>query len=268
MVGMKRSPGVSTTHPGQRPVPAAAFDALAADEMPRLILDSADLGEFLEAFATLAARYFAADGTEVGCGVTVVPARRPASTGFSNHRARFLGQLQLTAWGAPGLSGAEFPGANLRAGINTAELGPDSPWPEDAEGARRHGAASVAFVPFDLFPDVGSGLLLHSTRAGHFDGPVLRSMEDFARRAEPSLRLAVRFFGLAGTARDLRAALESRTVIDQALGIIMGQNRCSQHEAFTMLRSASSRRNLKLREVAATIVATVGGSVAETHFSP
>lgn len=268
MVGMKRSPEVSSTGSSQRPAPAVAFDALAADEIPHLILDSADLGEFLEAFATLAARYFAADGTEVGCGMTVVPARRPASTGFSNHRARQLGQLQLTAWGTPGLPGAEFPNANLPAGIHAADLGHGSPWPEYAVAARRHGAAAVAYASFDLFPDVGSGLLLHSTRAGDFDGPVLRSIEDFARRAEPSLRLAVRFYGLADTAHDLRAALGSRTVIDQALGIIMGQNSCSQHEAFTMLRSASSRRNLKLRDLAANIVATVGGSVAETHFSP
>jgi hypothetical protein len=268
MVGMKRSPGVSSTDPGQRPAPAAAFDALTADELPRLILDSADLGEFLEAFAMLAARHFAAAGNEVGCGITIVPGRRPASTGFSDHRARLLGQLQLTAWGTPSLPGAQFPSASLRAGVHAADLGPGFPWSEYADLARRHGAAAVAYASFDLFPDVGSGLLLHSTRAGDFDGPVLRSIGDFARRAEPSLRLAVRFYGLADTAHDLRAALESRTVIDQALGIIMGQNRCSQHEAFTMLRSASSRRNLKLRDLAANIVATVGGSVAETHFSP
>lgn len=268
MVAMNRSPGVSYTDPGQRPAPAVEFDALTAEEMPRLILDSADLGVFLEAFATLAARHFAAAGDEVGCGMTVVPARRPPSTGFSDHRARLLGQLQLTAWGAPGLPGPEFPGASQQAGAHAADLGPNSPWPEYVEAARMRGVASVAFVRFDLFPDVDSGLLLSSTRAGDFQGPVLRTIADFARRTESPLRLAVRYFGLSGTAHDLRAALETRTVIGQALGIIMGQNRCSQHEAFTMLRSASSRRNLKLRDLAASIVATVGGSVAETHFSP
>lgn len=238
MDAMKRSPGVSFTDPGQRPASAAAFDGITAEQMPRLILESADLGEFLEAFATLAAGHFAADGSEVGCGITVVSGRRPATSGFSDDRARLLGQPQLSAWGAP----------------------------EHAQAALMHGAESVAFAPLDLFPDLGSGLLLHSTRAGDFNGPVLHTIEEFARRAEPSLRLAVRFFGLVGTTRDLRAALQSRTVIDQALGIIMGQNRCSQHEAFTILRTASARTNTKLRDLAAQIVGSVGERAPTTHF--
>jgi AmiR/NasT family two-component response regulator len=55
----------------------------------------------------------------------------------------------------------------------------------------------------------------------------------------------------------LKAALESRTTIDLAIGIIMGQNRCSQEAAFKILKNASSTRNAKLRDVAATIVAAV-----------
>jgi AmiR/NasT family two-component response regulator len=59
-------------------------------------------------------------------------------------------------------------------------------------------------------------------------------------------------------ARDnLKAALESRTTIDLAVGIIMGQNRCSQEAAFKILKNASRTRNVKLRDVAATIVAAV-----------
>ena len=52
----------------------------------------------------------------------------------------------------------------------------------------------------------------------------------------------------------LRAALNSRTLIDQTIGIIMGQNRCNADAAFAVLRSASQNRNVKLRDVAAEII--------------
>jgi AmiR/NasT family two-component response regulator len=46
----------------------------------------------------------------------------------------------------------------------------------------------------------------------------------------------------------------------------MGQNRCTQEQAFDILRSASSHRNVKLRDLAAELVATVGQGPAATHF--
>jgi AmiR/NasT family two-component response regulator len=42
----------------------------------------------------------------------------------------------------------------------------------------------------------------------------------------------------------LRSSLSSRTVIDQALGIIMAREHCSQSRAFAILRSASQIRQL------------------------
>ncbi|HEX5288842.1 MAG TPA: ANTAR domain-containing protein [Streptosporangiaceae bacterium] len=64
----------------------------------------------------------------------------------------------------------------------------------------------------------------------------------------------------ADLTEQLRAALASRAVIDQALGVIMGQERCTSARAFEILRSASQNRNIKLREVAASIVTSVSGA--------
>jgi AmiR/NasT family two-component response regulator len=81
-----------------------------------------------------------------------------------------------------------------------------------------------------------------------------------------TLRMAVRLARHRDTEADLQAALESRTTIDLAVGIIMGQNRCTQEKAFDILRTASNHRNLKLRDLAAELVATVGKGPASTHF--
>jgi AmiR/NasT family two-component response regulator len=58
--------------------------------------------------------------------------------------------------------------------------------------------------------------------------------------------------------RHLETALASRTVIDQAIGIIMGQNRCTA-AAFEILRRASHHRNIKLRAITYEILTRIGG---------
>ena len=60
--------------------------------------------------------------------------------------------------------------------------------------------------------------------------------------------------------------MQSRTMIDLSIGIIMAQNRCSQEEAFELLKAASSTRNIKLHSVATSIVDSLGQGPARTHY--
>jgi AmiR/NasT family two-component response regulator len=53
----------------------------------------------------------------------------------------------------------------------------------------------------------------------------------------------------------LLARLESMPVIEQAKGIIMAQSRCGDAQAFDLLRRASQRSNVPVRDLAAQIVA-------------
>jgi uncharacterized protein (DUF3084 family) len=59
----------------------------------------------------------------------------------------------------------------------------------------------------------------------------------------------------SATAR-LQARLETMPVIEQAKGMIMRQNRCTEEQAFDLLRKASQRSNVPVRELAARIVAS------------
>ena len=68
------------------------------------------------------------------------------------------------------------------------------------------------------------------------------------------------------TATPVRPSTCTRTGIDVAVGIIMAQNRCSQSEAFELLKAASSARNIKLHAVAAGVVESLGKGPARTHF--
>jgi ANTAR domain len=52
----------------------------------------------------------------------------------------------------------------------------------------------------------------------------------------------------------LQARLETMPVIEQAKGIIMAQTRCDAARAFDLLRQASQRSNVPVRQLAADIV--------------
>lgn len=54
----------------------------------------------------------------------------------------------------------------------------------------------------------------------------------------------------------LRAALRTREVIGEALGILMERERISADQAFDILRRASQHLNIKLRDIAQDLVDT------------
>jgi hypothetical protein len=53
----------------------------------------------------------------------------------------------------------------------------------------------------------------------------------------------------------LVAQLETMPVIEQAKGVLVAQHGCTPDEAFTLLRAASQRANVPVRDLAARIVA-------------
>jgi AmiR/NasT family two-component response regulator len=54
----------------------------------------------------------------------------------------------------------------------------------------------------------------------------------------------------ASLAANLQRALESRAVIDQAKGILIGQHHISPDEAFELLSRQSQTSNRKIRDIA------------------
>jgi AmiR/NasT family two-component response regulator len=52
----------------------------------------------------------------------------------------------------------------------------------------------------------------------------------------------------------LQSALSTRTVIDQAIGVILGRTGCSAEDAFTQLRAMSQAEHRTLADVAEHII--------------
>ena len=55
-------------------------------------------------------------------------------------------------------------------------------------------------------------------------------------------------------AANLQAALTSRAVIDQAMGIVMSRTGCTAEEAFDRLRARSQAEHIKVSAVAQSVV--------------
>jgi hypothetical protein len=133
--------------------------------------------------------------------------------------------------------------------VTVPDLGGDRRWPQFAMRAVKDtGVRSM--MSFRLFTTerVLGGLNLYSEVPGAFssDSPAAHWGKVYAVHA--SLALAG-----ARAQADLKAALESRETISVAIGLLMARENVSRQEAFDILRRASQRMNIKLRDVAAKV---------------
>lgn len=128
------------------------------------------------------------------------------------------------------------------------------------------GFHSVLGVRLRLDEGATAALAFFAPTAQAFPLQVIAGAHGFADLAARGLRLVLELQSTSIRASDLQSALESRTSIDIACGVIMAQNRCSYHEAIAIIAKASSHRNVKLRKVAESILESLPGGAPRTHF--
>jgi GAF domain-containing protein len=225
------------------------------------VLSSSDVEEFLGEFARTSARSLSEPGDEILCGITLLRHRKAATVASSSPAAQAMDEIQYSYGDGPCMTASREQEA-----VYIDDLERDTRWPQFAKAVREHGFRSILALPFRLEGDTRAALNLYSHRPGRFDSRAIDLARDFVHQTSLALRLAVRFAHSSDTAAHLKATLETRTGIDVAVGIIMAQNRCSQDEAFELLKSASSARNVKLHAVAAGVVESLGQGPARTHF--
>jgi GAF domain-containing protein len=98
-------------------------------------------------------------------------------------------------------------------------------------------------------------LNIYSSRPAAFGSPEsLEAGQNVAETIAVAVVNAESHARLGEQARNMRIAMESRAVIEQAKGVLMAQRRITAEEAFDLLREASQRYNRKLRDIAAGIV--------------
>lgn len=239
--------------PGTEPY----WSELSPVRLQELLLEHRDLDEFLAALAGEFADYLARWHV-AGATLTVVRPRRQVVHAGSEPRFAASVPRQTELEPAFGVLATGLPVVVRHLDPRSARAGGAHPLLPDR-------TAAFASVPVPVEKPAGAVLSVYSPRPGAFDPEAVRAVERAARDAAASLTLALRTDAQAHRAANLQAALESRTVVDLAAGIIMGQNNCSQQSAVDILRNVSNSRNVKVRDVAAGVVAVVSDRVS-THF--
>ena len=139
------------------------------------------------------------------------------------------------------------------------DIAADPRWPAFARRGRQAGAGSSLSVPLMIDGDAVGALNLYSREAHGLVAEDQVRARQFAQQAAGAVALARRLEEREQLASHLEKALTSRSVIDQALGIIIARTGSDAEQAFTLLRAQSQHTNEKLRDVAAQIVKQASG---------
>ncbi len=218
------------------------------------LLETESVEQFLHELAVLAAGAVS-DGEVMSCGMALRRQGSPTSTtACSDPLASQADRVQYQSGDGPALE------AMRRAHpVNVRDTAIEAHWPRFCREADSLGFRSCYAVPLVHEGEPVGALMLYARRAGAFGPEQERRAARFARHAAGALTLSLRMASCADQNDQLRSSIMSRAVIDQALGVIMATERCPQDKAFAMLRTVSQNSNVKIRDLAATIVARISG---------
>ncbi|WP_320784776.1 GAF and ANTAR domain-containing protein [Streptomyces sp. CRN 30] len=143
------------------------------------------------------------------------------------------------------------------------DLATETRWPEYTQYALATGIRCVLALPLALEGEVGAALNLYGLQPEAL-GAGREAARAFADRAAGAVEASLRIERQRSTAADVRTALLSRSVIDQAVGILMVRERLDAQAAMERLRRISQDRNVKLRDLCQDLVDRVAGA-ARSH---
>jgi GAF domain-containing protein len=181
--------------------------------------------------------------------VSVLRGERAETVASSNERVWAIDSDQYAIGQGPCLEAART-GKVVRVNVGKAQ----ERWPEFARSARASGVASYLACPLLIDDQFAGSLNLYSEQGhgfGDFDEALLRVYVTAACAAIVNARRYARARSLAD---NLVRALDSRSVIDQAVGALMARRGISAAQALDELVRESQNTNVKLRDVAARLV--------------
>lgn len=227
----------------------------------QLIAGTEDVKGFLTGMTRHAATTLSrATGARVECAVTLHRRKRSITIAGSSDTAIRLDGIEQKLGEGPCIESIE----TLKP-VLLADTGSDQRWPGFSKSLAAAGARSVLGVPLSVGNEASAALNFFALETGLFTEDAIDEGVIFADMAGQALRLVVRIAAADLLAADRKAAMEQRTAIDIATGVIMAQSHCSQDDAVAMLLQASQNRNQKLHDVAEGILQRSNKAQTASH---
>ena len=190
-------------------------------------------------------------------GISLVEPDGIRTVGHTTELVKEIDEIQYSTGEGPCLSAIKGPNEG-RTTYEIESMEEDETWPTFSAAARERGLASLlAFTLLYQEQALGS-LNLYATKP-HAFGAGDRSLGAiFAANAAVALANAQTIEIARRRMDQLLEGYSARDVIGQAKGILMEREKCSEEEAFQLLRGASSRLHKKLREIAKDVIDSSG----------
>ena len=226
---------------------ANALWQAALGELAGLLMATESFEDLMQRIADLATRTVPAAAT---CGITLSQDGHVVTVASADARARWLDEQQYLLDDGPCLQAL-----NTGEVVTSSDFSRESRWDGYPPRALAHGVRAVYSSPL-LVNDTPIGALnLYATSTDAFEAEDTRAaIAQLVALAAATITAAMRHYDEVKLTDHLRTALSSRSVIDQAIGIVIAMQRCTEREAFDTLRTVSQNRNIPLREVAAELV--------------
>lgn len=173
----------------------------------------------------------------------------PRTVVATDDRARRLDTIQLRSGQGPCVEAIKT-GELVRARLS--DLAEN--WPEVVTAAVSADLASVLSTPLALGERSTGSLNLYSAKPHGYRDLDAAILAVYATAAETALQTEIRAAKTRAMVTQLRIALVSRAVIDQAKGILMAARGIGAEEAFDLLVRQSQQQNRKLRDLAEEFV--------------
>ena len=182
------------------------------------------------------------------CSVTLWREDQPYTVVSTDDLARAVDEAQYELLEGPCLDASRYGEAYV-----VSDMTAEQRWPVFASMAVRRGVHASMSLPLTVRGDAIGALNLYATERGAFAGAE-DTARTFARQAGVAIANAQVYGESRRLAEQLQEAMSSRAVIEQAKGVLMAEQGCGPDEAFELLRVASQRENVKIRDIAQRIV--------------
>ncbi|MEW6470979.1 MAG: GAF and ANTAR domain-containing protein [Actinomycetota bacterium] len=127
-------------------------------------------------------------------------------------------------------------------------------WPEWSAEAKRHGVEAVLGIPLQVDGRTIGAMNVYASEPRRWRDADVRAARVLGDMAASYVANASDLEQSRRTTEQLREALESRIIIEQAKGMLASEYRISVDQAFVVLRDHSRRHGASLRGVAEAVV--------------
>jgi GAF domain-containing protein len=216
------------------------------ETLAQIVLSGRDLDEVLSEITTIACG--AIPGSEAA-SISLIRGEHTFTAAFDGQLALHADELQYERGYGPCLDAG-------RAGLVLVidDMRTEQRWPDYAEHAAARGIGSSLSLPLPFPSGTIGALNTYASRPSAFDAHDVTLGEEVAAWVALVVGRAAAVAPTEIELEQLRAAPASRSLLEQAKGMLMERHTIGAEEAFTLLVRASQHHNLKLREVAAELV--------------